>query len=92
MVRARKCVKPGRETYEYRKLVSKQMYRHLPEEEISFQLMEGSGLPLAWHIRVTLEPSFTMISLDKLMIFGGTVGENENKYINNMYSLNVSSP
>lgn len=49
----------------------------LPEEEMSFQLMEGSGLPLAWHIRVTLEPSFTTMSFDRLMIFGGTVKENE---------------
>lgn len=40
---------------------------------MSFQLMEGSGLPLAWHTRVTLDPSFTTISLDRLMIFGGTV-------------------
>ena len=47
----------------------------LPEGEISFQLIEGSGLPLAWHIRVTLEPSFTTRSLDRLMIFGGTVRE-----------------
>lgn len=45
----------------------------LPEGEMSFQLMEGSGLPLAWHVRVMLEPSFTTISLDRLMIFGGTV-------------------
>lgn len=44
---------------------------------MSFQLMAGSGLPLAWHIRVTLEPSFTTISLDRLMIFGGTVEANE---------------
>lgn len=48
----------------------------LPEEEMSFQLMEGSGLPLAWHIRVTLEPSFTTMSFDRLMIFGGTVKHN----------------
>jgi hypothetical protein len=47
----------------------------LPEGEISFQLIEGSGFPLAWHIRVTLEPSFTTRSLDRLMIFGGTVRE-----------------
>lgn len=44
---------------------------------MSFQLIEGSGLPLAWHIRVTLEPSLTTMSLDKLMIFGGTVKQNE---------------
>lgn len=50
---------------------------NLPDGEMSFQLMEGSGLPLAWHIRVTLEPSFTTISLDRLMILGGTVKENE---------------
>lgn len=43
--------------------------------------MEGSGLPLAWHIRVTLEPSFTTISRDRLMIFGGTVKANE-KWVN----------
>lgn len=39
--------------------------------------MEGSGLPLAWHIRVMLEPSFTTTSLDRLVIFGGTVKENQ---------------
>lgn len=39
--------------------------------------MEGSGLPLAWHIRVMLEPSFTTTSLDRLVIFGGTVQENQ---------------
>lgn len=48
----------------------------LPEGEMSFQLMEGSGLPLAWHNRVMLEPSLTTISLDRLMIFGGTVKTN----------------
>lgn len=48
---------------------------------MSFQLMEGSGLPLAWHIKVTLEPSFTTISLDRLMIFGGTVKANK-KWVN----------
>lgn len=52
----------------------------LPEGEISFQLMDGSGFPLAWHIRVTLEPSFTTMSLERLMIFGGT-GETEIKQI-----------
>lgn len=35
-------------------------------------MSEGSGLPLAWHIRVTLEPSLTTMSFDKLMIVGGT--------------------
>lgn len=50
----------------------------LPEGEMSFQLMEGSGFPLAWHIRETLEPSFTTRSLERLMIFGGT-GETEIK-------------
>lgn len=40
---------------------------------MSFQLMEGSGLPLAWHSSVTLEPSFTTTSRDRLMIFVGTV-------------------
>lgn len=39
-----------------------------PKEEMSFQLMEGSGFPLAWHMRVTLEPSFTTMSLERLMI------------------------
>lgn len=43
--------------------------------------MEGSGLPLAWHIRVMLEPSFTTISLDRLMIFGGTAKANE-RFVN----------
>lgn len=53
----------------------------LPEAEMTFQLMEGSGLPLAWHIRVTLAPSFTTISLDRLMIFGGTV-KADGKWVN----------
>lgn len=57
-----------------------------PEDEMSFQLMAGSGLPLAWHIRVTLEPSFTTISLDRLMIFGGTVREGNIKLILFSYS------
>lgn len=39
---------------------------------MSFQLIEGSGFPLAWHMRVTLEPSFTTMSLERLMIWGGT--------------------
>lgn len=56
-------------------------YDKLPEEEMSFQLMEGSGLPLAWHIRETFEPSFTTISRDRLMIFGGTVKENGKRSI-----------
>lgn len=53
--------------------------QRLPEGEINFQLIEGSGLPLAWHIRVTLEPSFTTRPLEKLMIFGGTVKEDWGK-------------
>lgn len=43
-----------------------------PGLEINFQLMEGSGFPPAWHSRVTLDPSFTTRSLERLMIFGGT--------------------
>lgn len=51
---------------------------NLPEGEMSFQLIEGSGFPLAWHMRVTLEPSFTTMSLERLMICGGT-GQTERK-------------
>ena len=51
----------------------------LPEGEMSLQLMEGCGLPLAWHIRVTLEPSFITKSLERLMIFGGTKLKHERK-------------
>lgn len=72
-----------RGNYEYSRILLCRQYTYLqtnklPEEEMSFQLIEGSGLPLAWHIRVTLEPSFTTISLDRLMIFGGTVKEKKN--------------
>lgn len=50
----------------------------LPKGEMSFQLIEGSGFPLAWHMRVTLEPSFTTMSLERLIILGGT-GKTEMK-------------
>ena len=50
----------------------------LPEGERSFQVNEGSGLPLAWHISVTLEPSLTTMPFDRLMIVGGTAKHREN--------------
>lgn len=53
--------------------------QHSPEDETIFQLIEGSGFPFAWHIRVMLEPSFTTISFDRLMIFGGTARERKMK-------------
>lgn len=47
----------------------------LPFWDNSFQLIAGSGLPLARHISVTLEPSFTTKLFEKLTIFGGTKGK-----------------
>jgi len=45
----------------------------LPEGDNILQPMAGSGFPLARHIKVTLEPSFTTRSFDRFTIFGGTV-------------------
>lgn len=42
-------------------------------------MMMGSGRPLAMHTRVTLLPSFTVMSAEMLEIFGGTV-KSEHKY------------
>lgn len=39
-------------------------------------MMMGSGRPLAIHTRVTLLPSFTVMSAEMLEIFGGTVKGN----------------
>lgn len=48
----------------------------LPAGETIFQLTVGSGFPLAEQTRLTLEPSLTTMSLDRLVIFGGTKVKN----------------
>lgn len=51
-----------------------------------FHLTVGVGLPVALHLRVTLEPSRTITSLElsESSMFGGT-GTNRNKKENIMY-------
>lgn len=47
-------------------------YVRLPDGEMCLHEMEGSGFPVARHTRVTLLPSFTMMSLEIRNIFGET--------------------
>lgn len=50
----------------------------LPDGEMCLQEMEGSGFPVARHIRVTLLPSFTTMSVEIRYIFGETGRKQEN--------------
>lgn len=45
----------------------------LPLTDRCLHVTVGSGLPIARHSRVTLLPSFTVMSEEMFMIWGGTV-------------------
>lgn len=45
-------------------------------------MMLGSGRPMARHMRVTLLPSFTVMSVDMFVIFAGTKESGEKSTFN----------
>lgn len=60
----------------------------LPLTERYFHIILGSGRPIARHMRLTLLPSFTVMSVEMFTILAGTATHNRKIFLNKINLIN----